>query len=252
MQRPALRKSNGAISVNLPLVDTFTPAYEAWETRPATVDEMIANGHPGDIKVGLLARIADAHAAADYMAGVAVDNGLSNHIRSVLSESSAYKAWQSAMPSKTPTEISRYQKDYQKCDLSAASEEIDKYGCPLNAGQCLFHGGLWLGGNSLITSRPLSTSLCPQVALRNAEFRAKAYDAGRLDLFVLRVINPTTKAFVFKRKGTKLGHESEVLLASGACLTLKSESLIRSDYRSGKYNHPDKEIPIYVLDVDVS
>lgn len=213
---------------------------------------MIANGHPGHIKVAMMAKIADARAAADYMARVAVDNGLSNHIQTALSENSAYKAWQSAMPSKTPTEISRYQKDYQKSDLLAVSTEIDRYGRPLSPEQCLFHGGLWPGGGSFVTSRPLSTSLCPQAALRNAEYKAKAYDAGRLDLFVLRAINPTTKAFVFKRTGTKLGHESEILLESGLNLTLKSEILIRSNYRSGKCGHPDKEIPIYVLDVDVS
>lgn len=238
--------------MNLPLVNTFEPPYCSWETRPATLEEMIANGGPGDIKVKMLARISNALEAADYMARVAHDNGFSNHIQTALSNSQAYKAWQSAMPSITPAEISRYQKDFQRSDLSAVSREIDQNGSTLSPGQCLFHGGLWPGGRCLITQRPLSTSLCPQVALRNADYKAKAYDAGRIDLFVLRANNPKTKAFVFKRKGTKLGHESEVLLASGAILTLKTETLICCTYPAEKVGHPGKKIPIYVLEVEVS
>jgi hypothetical protein len=236
----------------LPLVDTFKPPYEVWETRRATFKEMIANRSLDRIKIAMTASIADAHASACHLAEVATDNGLSNHIQTALSRSPAYKAWRRAMPSKTPAEIVRYQKDYQKCDLSAVSEEIDQYGSPLSAGQFLFHGGIWSGGSGLITRRPLSTSLCPQVALRNAEYKAKAYDAGRIDLIVLRVVNPTTRAFVFKRKGTRLGHESEVLLTSGANLTLKSEKLIRSNYPAAKLDQLNKEIPIYVLEVEVS
>ncbi len=156
------------------------------------------------------------------------------------------------MPSRTPAEISCYQKDYQKCDLSAVSSAIDQSGSLLSREQYLFHGGLWPGGKSFITSRPLSTSLCPQVALRNAEHKGKAYDAGRLDLLVLRVVDPATKAFVFKRKGTNLGHECEVLLASNACLTLTNQTQIRDDYMAAKFDCPIKKIPVYVLDVDVS
>lgn len=238
--------------MNLPLVDTFTRPYEAWRSRPPTKEEMIANGHPRDIKDRLIARISDAPAAASHIARVAVDNSLSNHIQTALNESPEYKTWQNAMPSATPVEISRYQKNYEKSDLSAVSMEVEQHGSSLSPGQCLFHGGLWSGGDSLVTERPLSTSLCPQVALRNAEYKAKAYDAGRLDLLVLRVTCPTIKAFVFELKGTKLGHESEVLLASGICLTLKAETLVRADYPASKYENPCKMIPIRVLEVEIS
>ncbi len=242
------------VSGNLPLVDTFVPAYEVWETRPATLDEMIANGGPGDVKVSIIESVSDAPAAASHIARSAQDNALSNHIQTALSKSHDYSAWLRAMPSKTPPEISRYQKKYGKCDLSAVSNEIEQIGSFLSDGQFLFHGGLWPphGPRRFVTTRPLSTSLCPQVALRNAEFRAKAYDAGRIDLLVLRAVDLRTKAYVFKRKGTKLGHESEVLLASGACLTLKAETLIRADYPAAKCDHPNKDIPIYVLEVEFS
>ncbi|MER9336771.1 hypothetical protein NKJ06_22695 [Mesorhizobium sp. M0293] len=180
------------------------------------------------------------------------DNGLGNHIQAALGKSAEYKVWQRAMPSKTPKAIARYQKDYETSDLSAVSNEINAYGATLSVGQCLFHGGLWRSGDSQIITRPLSTSLCPQVAMRNVEWTAKAYDAGRIDLLVLRIASPTHKVFVFKRRGTSLGHESEVLIASGARLTLTGETLVRSDYSVGKYNSPNKDIPVYVLKVDVS
>lgn len=216
------------------------------------MEEIVSNGHLGDVKVALIEGISDAHAAAAYMARVGMDNGLGSFIQTALDESTAYKAWQKAMPNKTPPETSRYQKDISKSDMAAVSQEIDQNGYLLSTGQILFHGGLWPSGKSLTTTRPLSTSMCPQIALRNAEFNAKAYDSARLDLFVLSVTDPKTRAFAFKRKGTTLGHESEVLLAAGAHLTLNSEKLIRSDYRVGKPGCRSKDIPVYVLDISLA
>ena len=239
-------------SIHLPLVETFTKPYEAWRTRPPTKEEMMVNRSPTHIKEELIARISDSRTAAVYMADVRVDNALRSHVQNALEESPEYRAWQNAMPSKTPAAISLYQKDIKNSCMDAVSEEIQHYGSHLALGQCLFHGGFWAGGRYQVTSRPLSTSLCPQVALRNAEFNAKAYDAGRLDLIVLRISSPAPQGFVFKRKGTKLGHESEVLLPSGVRLKLVAETLVRSDYPAAKYGHNEKAIPVYVLDVEAS
>ncbi|MCY1286774.1 hypothetical protein D9M70_357510 [compost metagenome] len=156
------------------------------------------------------------------------------------------------MPSTTPAEISRYQKSYQNSDFAAVSKEIDENGSPLSPGQSLFHGGLWTGSDSVVTSRPLSTSLCPQVAMRNAEHQGKAHDAGRIDLLLLKVVSPNTNTFVFRRKGTNLGHESEVLFAAGAQLVVKSRNLVRQDHPVGKAGFPNKLVPVYVLEVEVS
>ncbi len=242
--------------MNLPLLDTFRPPYEAWETRPPTAEEKITNRCPGDIRVALIARISSARTAADYVAKGVNDSGLSNHIKAALSRSHEYKAWQRAMPSKTPAAISCYQKNYKNSDFAEVANAIDKQGRCLSLGQCLFHGGRWWGdsslGSTLETTRPLSTSLCPQTGFMNAMHKAKAYDSGRLDLLVLRVTRPTIKAFVFKLKGTKLGHESEVLLASGICLTLKADTLIRSDYPACIDENSRKMIPIHVLEVEIS
>ncbi|HCI1651746.1 TPA: hypothetical protein NOE00_002096 [Pseudomonas aeruginosa] len=243
---------NRKLTVSLPLVNTFAIPYEKWETRRPTLEEALANGSPDAIRIGLKARVSSAHDAAVYMATVGADNGLGNHIEAALNASYEYKAWRDAMPSSTPPEIARYQKAYQKSDFAAVSSEIAAVGSLLSPGQCLFHGGLWTGWSTLVVSRPLSTSLCPQVAMRNAEHSSKAYNAGRIDLLLLRVVNPRTKAFVFRRKGTNLGHESEVLFAAGAELAVKSRSLISENHPVEKCGFPKKAIPVYVLEVEVS
>ncbi|MFG8723595.1 hypothetical protein ACEPUM_09685 [Pseudomonas aeruginosa] len=217
--------------MNLPLVDPFTPSFSS---------------AAGDV--------ATAAEAAVYVARHEVDNHnkLRNHIEAVLKGCAARKAWRSSMPSKTPVAIATYQKNLRKCDLDATSAEIDAIGHLLSDGQFLFHGGLWSFGRTAVTSRPLSTSLCPVVAFQNALHSAKAYDAGQLDIMVLKVTDPQTKAFVFKPKGTSLGHEFEVLFASGANLTFKSRAPIRSDFLAVKYDHPDKHITVNVIEAELS
>ncbi|WP_147439502.1 hypothetical protein [Paraburkholderia sp. BL17N1] len=65
-------------------------------------------------------------------------------------------------------------------------------------------------------------------------------------------MNPSAKAFVFRRNGTSLGHENEVLFASGLRLQLHSNDLIRPDYPAINFGYPDKRIPAYVFEVDLS
>ena len=103
----------------------------------------------------------------------------------------------------------------------------------------------------MVTDRPLSTSLCPQVALRNADHNGKAYEAGRIDLLVIRVAESATKAFAYKRKGMALGHENEVVFAAGAGLSWFSETLVRKDYPAVKAFHDSKDVPAYVLEIDL-
>lgn len=239
--------------MSLPLVDTFCPPYEAWETKSAALDEALAAGNLHlRVKVRLIASVSNANEAANYIAGVGADNGLGNFINNALDNSAAYISWKQAMPSKTPAELSKYQKSYPYCDLQQVSAEIEAVGHTLCEGQSLFHAGLWPGGSHMVTDRPLSTSFCPQVALRNADHNGKGYDAGRIDLFVLKATSPKTKVFSYKRKGTNLGHENEVVFTAGAELWLRSEQLICSNYPAGKYGFPNKRISVYVLTVDIS
>lgn len=140
--------------------------------------------------------------------------------------------------------------DYVDVDSS-----INKYGKLLSEGQSLFHAGLWplQSQHSFISSRPFSTTFCPQVALRNVEYKAKAYNQNQIDLFVLRVTNPSTKVFAFRRSGNvSFGHENEVLFSSGAELVLRSRKMVRNDYPVADASMLRKLIPIYVLEIDIS
>jgi hypothetical protein len=123
------------------------------------------------------------------------------------------------------------------------------------AGQFLFHGGYWANDSSSFTTpRPFSTSFCPQVALRNAEWKGKAYDAGRVDLMVVRVTQPKTKAYAYSRNGNH-GNEKEVVFASGAQLTRVSETWVANipEYKMTSNSRSiEKIVPAYVIEVDIS
>ncbi|WGE89861.1 hypothetical protein [Actinobacillus arthritidis] len=163
------------------------------------------------------------------------------------------------MPSKTPAQLTNYQRRHILDN--SVSQVINEIGCVLTEGQFLFHGGSWWGNNEIgsecITTRPFSTSFSPQIALLNAEWTGKAYDAGIIDLLVLKVVQPYTKVFSYKIKGTDKGHEKEVLFASGAKLRLVKTELIRSDYKVYKaipnsIECIDKEVCFNVRLVEIS
>jgi hypothetical protein len=241
----------------LPLVSTFATPYEAWSSRIATHEEIISEhkrlGYfTTSINDQLIAKVNTPFEAAKYIAFVGADNGLGTHINSALDSCPNYASWKKAMPPATPYALKKYQKEYPFYDSNAVSREINTVNAKLSVGQTLFHAGLWpRDTNVLITDRPLSTSFCPQVALRNAEHGAKAYDANRIDLFVLNVTEPCTNVYAFKRKGTNMGHENEVLFAAGASLSLKSKTCINDQYLACKYDMPNKKISVYVLEIDI-
>lgn len=243
----------------LQLIDLFTPAYEAWTTRPATEEEMMdaskrVAGRPLlEMNDKLLCTVGSPLDAARHIARVGTDNALVKHIDNALNQ--CHPAWRKAMPRATPPGLTRYKNNYGKHDPALVNAEINTHGAYLSPGQILFRGGTWTGGG--VTGEPLSTSLCPSVALRNAEHKGKAYDASYIDLLVLRVISSATKVFAFKRQGTTLGHENEVLLAAGATLTLARSQQVRTDYVVAGVSMantpiPTKQVPINVLEIDIS
>lgn len=246
--------------MSLPVVDPFNEPYDAWEARRATYDEMMEiHQRTGElqthINVRLIARVTTGLEAATFMGEVGADGGIDFHINAALDNDPNFNAWRRAMPRATPQALKDYKVNYPDYNAVQVDHEINTHGALLSPGQVLYHAGLWPDGNSLVTTRPLSTSLCPQVALRNAEHRGKAYDAGRIDLFALRVTKPMTRAFVYKRKGVKLKNENEVLLASGAVLTLVSQTPGRADHLVGKsisFGIAKKRIPVYVLEVELN
>ena len=236
--------------MHLPFVNQFNPAYDARKTRQKTYDEVMASGLPFElVKIGPEKLIGNAKDAAFHMATEYADNGLENHIDRILASSLEYAAWKSQMPTKTPSELRRYQTEYPKYSLQAVSDELETFGVALSEGQSLFHAGLWTSGDRFVTDRLLSTSLCPQVALRNVDHNAKAFDAGRVDLLVIHVSEPRTKCFAFTNKNTSHGHEKEVVFAPGAELMRVSEEYV-GIYPTGK-NYEKKDVPIYVIEVDI-
>lgn len=211
----------------LPLINVFQNVYKVYELPPKRVFE---NGTLRYCQQGTPKRkISNPYEAAIYMSTVLVDNGLEDHIDNYLSDSSAYKTWRRMMPSRTPRIFSQYQNNYPRFNVNELENELISIDAFLPIGQVLFHGGYWNYGNELILSAPLSTSFCPQVALRNGEHLYKAYNCGYLDLWVITACSSLTPVFSFRiDHRNRMGHEKEILINSRAKLTLKSITDIRT------------------------
>lgn len=167
------------------------------------------------------------------------------------------------MPSQTPKILSNYQRLYSpSTDMVAVNKEIITNGDYLHNGQSLFHGGgilntLNVPGTSIQLTRPLATSFCPVMAYNNGEWRGKYFNDGQADLIILTVNRITVRSFVFKINGTDKGHEKEVLIASGATLTLNNRQPINTTSIVG----PDptrpgsfikKTVPVYLVHATIS
>lgn len=247
--------------MRLPIINTFQEPYIVFHEREPTLEEQLekintGNFHPLDtIKIGIKAEIFTPVDAAKYMAEVVVDNRLERFIDNILHSTKECKVWQNLMPTITPEPLIHYKQSYPKFDTVAVDNCINEIEVLPPVGQHLFRGGFWPDGLSIvITDQPLSTSFCPQVALRNAEWKGKAYDEGKIDLFVIRVVDPKTHIF-FYNLNEELGNEKEVLFASGAQLKLVSRNFVcmhevvkaNRDYSISK-----KSVPIHILEIDIS
>ena len=192
--------------------------------------------------------------AAHRQLQIEIDGGLKSHMGSRIDASAVYKTWKAAMPRRTPQAISQYQRRHGSHSDVAVDAEIASTNFVLPVGQVLYHGGLWWGGaigSSVTLVKPLSTSLLPCVARMEALYKAKAYDAGVLELMVLTVRNARVRAYVLKNAGTSFGHEHEVLIGSGATLILRNVSPVQSGFPATAYEKPSKLISTRFLEVDV-
>jgi hypothetical protein len=203
-----------------------------------------------------LIEVVSTHAeAATRMLRQRADNGLEGHIDRALDASTEYRDLRDLMPPNEPEALSSYQGEFSEHTWAMADEAIKAHGVEMAEGQFLFHGGCWASESTIFTtSRPLSTSFCPQVALRNAEWRGKAYDAGRVDLMVVCVRQPKTKAYAYSREGNH-GNEKEVVFASGAQLTRVRETHVADipvlKVTSG-IQMEEKVVPAYLVEVEIS
>lgn len=245
------------------VVNVFAKPYEHWSKRDATTEEIqdLVNNRGCSLVEALqindkLIEAVSTHTeAAARMLRKRVDNGLESHIDRALDASLEYQDLRDLMPHDVPEALSSYQGEFSENDWATADAAIKAHGVELAEGQFLFHGGHWASDIPRVTtSRPFSTSFCPQVALRNAEWNGKAYDAGRVDLMVVRVTQPKTKAYAYSRDGNH-GNEKEVVFASGAQLTRLRETHVAdipvSKVTSG-FQTQEKIVPAYVVEVEIT
>lgn len=245
----------------LPLVNVFSGEYRKYSYRSATPEESLAfykkHGYfDNNIRDKIIECIWFAQEAAEYMCRVGADNGLESFIEDALGESINFEKMIRSMPSTAPSVLLHYKISPDITTLLDVDRAINIHGRYLSDGQYLFHGGnLDDFKDDLVTKRPLSTSFCPQVALRNAEWGGKAYHAGKVDLLVLKVKNPKTKVFVYDRNGEH-SNEKEILFASGARLVVKKNKIVRCNHLVGAVDEfkrvVDKNVPCSLIEVDIS
>lgn len=245
------------------VVNVFAKQYVEWSKRNTTTEEaldlMNTKGcsllEALEVNVKIIEVISTHAEAASRMLRKSVDNCLESHIDMALNLSAEYRALRDLMPQDVPEALDLYQRTFTEPTWAAADEAIKAHGVEMAEGQCMFHGGLWPSDlATFTTSRPLSTSFCPQVALRNADWRGKAYDAGRVDLMLIRVTQPKTKAYVYSLEGPH-GNEKEVVFASGAELTRIRETYITdTTVRKVAPNTAmlKKVVPTYVIEAEIS
>ncbi|GBR15603.1 hypothetical protein [Gluconobacter frateurii] len=246
--------------ITLNRINFFDYVYVIYKYRKPTEEELkfaarnnILNIYLSrGVECGIKKVIPSAFGAAKHMAEVHIDNELGNRLSNFLETEDEFKQWEKNIPEITPKELDQYQNSYVNSDLSAVNREILENKTILTYGQELFHGGRWDGlvGEIKITTRPLSTTFCPQVALREADHLDKAYNEERIDICVLKIMHDDIHAYAFGNEGNH-GNEKEVLLENNLIIKKISEEKFCDDYKC--YVHPNKEkiIPVYVVVLEV-
>ncbi len=159
----------------------------------------------------------------------ALNNFSTNIITSMIKEKLnglySYKDALNSMPNLSQVKgLSNYRKRHPNHDLAAVEIEIEQHALPLASGQVIFHGGIFPKDHygrpvmNFVTDRPLSTSLCAQVAaVHSLNHQPK-------EVWLIRIAqSASVKAFVFSNADTQThGHETEILIAQGACVSLHS------------------------------
>ncbi|WP_151745119.1 hypothetical protein [Acinetobacter calcoaceticus] len=242
----------------LELINIFEPPFEIWSKREPTAEDFKSGKFTmfeltGGIKVKIEKTINNPYDAVQF---ILEENGNAffNFVEDKLNKSDIFKNWLSYMPPLIPSNILQYQEDYKECNLSEVSREINESGVFLSEGQILFHGGrIHSDNNSLINLvRPLSTTLCPRVALSEALHREKAYRDDEINIYALKVKSPKTKVYIYQHEDSKLGHEKEVLFTGGASLEIVNKYLIKDSHPIYDVNFSVKNVPVYLIEATIS
>ena len=244
----------------LPIINPFEKPYIVYNTHSPTIEEMKINDHNGiffntPIRDDIKQIIGNHTIAAKYVLEGNDANEVENYITQFLKNSSEYRIWRENMPSITPQCFKDYQ---QKSKYS--SVELDDYfkNCEsfLSEGQVLFRGGKYHGviNQCLRCPQITSTTFCPQVALREAEWNGKAYNDDEINLWLITIRNPQIKIFIYNFFKSKMGNEKEVVLQSDCKFFLREKILINDHYKVFSPHTPNplsKYVCAYLLYVDV-
>ncbi|EGQ8117988.1 hypothetical protein I7103_004883 [Vibrio parahaemolyticus] len=211
--------------MNLPLINPYPMQQEPYSSALVQQQEYAQkNGYP----VRELPELIVVQSPKDHLIAALNNfstNILTTMIKDKLKSLSTYKEALNLMPNLSDVKgLKNYRQRHPHHDPSSVSQELDLHGKYLASGQVLFHGGTFprdTSGNYLhqfITDRPLSTSLCAQVASVHSCYH------NPKDIWVIRTVeNSKVKAFVYNNDNRQThGHESEILLEQGVSITLVS------------------------------
>ena len=158
----------------LPLINVFDSPYQIWENKPSIIDELLARHKKITLPPSqLIKSISNHFDAAKHILEIGMDNGLEFYIDRQLRSSAQCTFWHNQIPAQIPKPLYDYKNLYPNYNIAQVDEVINSLDLYLSEGQTLFHGGLFDDFGEYPTSKPLSATFCPQVALRNAEWRGK-------------------------------------------------------------------------------
>ncbi|MBQ4836792.1 hypothetical protein [Pseudoalteromonas luteoviolacea] len=243
--------------MKLDLINVFEQPYEFCKYTELSSEEMDRyfeeHNEIKTVRKEFLYEIKTHFDAAKHIADKLCDSHLESHIDRHLQSDSKFKKLLNKMP-KLTEQIKLHKTGYNSCNESQLIKEMSSLCYSLSDGQVLFHGGHLLknGQEEVILDRPLSTSFCPQIALRNAQWRNKAGEAGVLELYILTLRDSNTNVFVFdpNNQDDEKRHEKEVLFQRGLSLKLKS----RIKVKDHEFSMPGKKIryPINLVELEAS
>lgn len=153
------------------------------------------------------------------------NNILPTMIKDKLKSLDTYKDALNLMPNLSEVKgLKNYRQKHPDHNASDVLYDLNMHGKNLALGQALFHGGTFprdKTGNPLdrfVTDRPLSTSLCAQVASVHS-----CYHSPKDIWLIGKVVSSEIKAFVYSNDSRQThGHESEILIEQGVSITLLS------------------------------
>ena len=201
---------------------------------------------------------------SDLVCAAFFDPHIARVIESRLEDDTNYTFAKQQMTSPLPWSLNLYAISHTNVSDPRVNDSINSVGATLSDGQIIYHGSTDIPRTIFtapLTTRPLSTTLSPAVAINELIHDSKAYNAERYVIYILTVKDPKTNVFVYPDSGapvelpidadpdssTMFGmNELEILFASGACVIVDTEKKI--GYATA-YHHSkaSKEVPVYIL-----